>query len=184
VGGTGGTHVGGAGSTSMNECSAGNYADPTCGTCIEANCALLCASCEQSADCHGWVQCVASCTDPACESGCTQQYPQGAGPAQASLVDCRSRSCAADCGSALDCGLTVDGSYPQCDSCVEQSCCGPAAACSYNQGCLKVLQCTQSCDDSDTVCKQACLEWYPDGAKVMGQLFACLDHYCPNACPI
>lgn len=87
--GTGG--AGGAGT--------GGGSPMECGTCVfQSGCA---APCMGNADCAGWLGCIASCSDPACFTACTEQNPAAA-EAAGEIFACSCANCSAECGSVSD----------------------------------------------------------------------------------
>jgi hypothetical protein len=90
----GGMGTGGAGGSGT-----GGGSPMECGQCVFQNgCA---APCMGNPDCGQWFGCVTSCSDPACFTACTEQYPAAADEA-AQIFACSCTNCSAECGSVSD----------------------------------------------------------------------------------
>ncbi len=184
--GTDGGDTGGApgtGGASSANCTAGDYTDPTCGACMEASCMSQCNACVSNTECLAWLNCVVGCSDTTCENACTSQHPEGSevGLAWIGNSGCIGTQCATPC--ALDgCGLSTNGTYPECDACIESSCCTQGKACANDAECESALTCVQGCTSGDTACEDNCANQYPTGYQKLIDFFDCLSQMCSGKC--
>jgi hypothetical protein len=51
--------------------------DPTCDTCISANCCSADTTCGNDPDCLSFINCMSACTDRNCQATCESTYPNG-----------------------------------------------------------------------------------------------------------
>ena len=73
-----------------------------------------------------------------------------------------------------------DGLETECAMCLTDECCELAAACRAIQGC----ECLAACDlagEPQGLCKQQCGA-DPDGMWQLGNLLACVESWCDDAC--
>jgi hypothetical protein len=142
-----------------------------------------CSACMSNTDCVAWLNCVVQCADSTCESGCTSQHPDGSqvGLAWIGNSGCIGTQCATPC--ALDgCGLSTNGAYPECDACIESSCCTQGKACANDAECGSALTCVQGCASGDTACEDNCANQYPAGYQKLIDFFDCLSQMCSGTC--
>lgn len=70
-----------------------------------------------------------------------------------------------------------------CDTCIDQSCCSPAAACNANADCKTILSCLANCGPANPqTCKESCKSASPAGLSDYNALSQCSSPACPGSC--
>lgn len=119
-----------------------------CNTCSQNTtsqggaCYNAALACFNDQACSNLNDCIGNCNgSQACVDGCVNQFQAGVAKLNAVYAcicntGCTTE-CAAECGSQPSCGLTA--SDPNCNTCLENSCCGEAQNCANNTTCTSCL---------------------------------------------
>jgi len=108
-----------------------------CNACLESKC---CAEFTPAAGDFDLGKCIILCSDAACLHDCEQMFPSGIDRDSAQNA-CGIDNCSPDCGQT--CGFfQLSGSDP-CNTCLRNTCCDAAAACSRDQRCIDLFSCLQ-----------------------------------------
>jgi hypothetical protein len=83
-------------------------------------------------------------------------------------------------GGSPGCGATVFSDRPQCQACVQASCCNQLAACTTGTPCAALLDCLTSkmCASGDTTCITGCEDANSAGVSDAQALEACYNTNC------
>lgn len=140
-------------------CGSYQYSDiADCQTCAEQSCCSELAACDSGTACGSLLDCIAGCTDQACQMDCVQtQFPDGVPDAQA-LIECvtgpqgGTGACNMECSTGVICdsGLQIS-SNPACGDCLGQQCCTEYDACRDDMSSPTCIDCitgqaTVGCD--------------------------------------
>ncbi len=181
AGGTGGTVLGGdGGGGAPGDCPLA-ATDPTCNTCLQAQCKKECNGCATNTACTDLLACVQPCTDTACENTCKGQFPAGEAPLSAyidSTSGCLGTKCSQQCSSG--CTLTTQDAV--CDPCFTTKCEAQCTTASGDANVKALLACYGTCTSGDTACTSACDTQNPQGAAILDTLNTCMQSQCATEC--
>ncbi|MFO0553796.1 MAG: hypothetical protein U0271_35760 [Polyangiaceae bacterium] len=76
-----------------------------------------------------------------------------------------------------ECGLTFDD-RPDCEACMDNSCCTEEEACGPGSDCEALLICANACAEGDQPCVDACIADHAQGLTDIQAVFACYDASC------
>ena len=160
------------------KCAPLAHPSQTCADCMDQSCCAQATSCHDDPACKPAFDCLFECgNDGACRARCAQFYNRG--NTLIELDACREKSCAAACG--LSCG-GFGYVVPGCDACVQNKCCGAAAACAKNIECQKLDLCRTNCLGGSTSCPPACNDQFPGGAADYQPWLDCVQNTCATEC--
>jgi hypothetical protein len=155
--------------------------DP-CTTCEQGSvaaggaCATQAQACGSGSACESVDSCLNACAanDVACASGCEQANAAGTQALKA-LVTCVQTACASTCEDPCTvCQDQALGTSGACDM--------SAQACINTPDCLKLNDCLNACNASDTACPNTCETQFPAGVQPLNAVVACLQTSCSMQC--
>jgi hypothetical protein len=132
---------------------------PDCQACGEQNCCSEFAACDAGTDCGALFDCLAGCSDQACQDTCIMDNQAGIPDAQ-SLIECMTGpqggtgACNMECSTGVICdsGLQIS-SNPACGDCLGAQCCDEYTACVNDASTPSCLDCitgavTMGCENN------------------------------------
>lgn len=79
------------------------------------------------------------------------------------------------------CG-NLSSPVPDCEACLEQTCCTPAITCSNNAECFALTNCLRSCQPTDQPCITGCQNLHITGLPAYNGYISCLQTSCSIPC--
>jgi hypothetical protein len=161
--------------TVAGQCGQLLHSSLSCASCMDQSCCSEARACATDDGCREASACLAACTDAACRAQCAAFYPSP--DTLLALRSCRLRQCSTACGSS--CG-ELASPIPDCQQCLESSCCSAATGCATDTSCAALNRCISNCFGAAS-CPTDCETQSPLGTSDYQTLFGC-SNQCAAAC--
>jgi hypothetical protein len=90
---------------------------------------------------------------------------------------------AGDGATGLACG-TISSRDPNCEACLEHTCCQSAIVCSNTDECIALQNCLQFCTPGDVPCVSGCQNLHTTGLPTYNIYVQCLQTNCAVPCQL
>jgi len=151
----------------------------SCFNCWLDDCEAPLEACVDDPDCNAYIDCLGSCSDFACVTGC---YAAVADPTLVNgILDCQQDQCS-DPGECD--GVACQGLGDACTDCAfaAPACNESYCACLSNQTCIGLSQCFNGCAAMDEACIDACELTWSNGYSEYLLMAGCMGDSCSAEC--